>query len=361
MIILEAFGAFNPKDIFLLPLLIVCVFPMSHLTDLLIFNRNKKKYLLTLSISSFIIELKKYVIYTWREIVRFCFILNIQILLVLNANVRHQPIHCHTVSCLHQEYIHIIYIHEQQSSQASYLISSCFISQALSRLGKSWHLRLFITLLLKKSGLVQGSLKCKQGGLFLWSNIKTKQNYSMGIMGQNGPPVPMKTSSQLEVEVSTAQSSQRWENLGFHFPRHWPARGPPGVWWIKPLARELRAKSSVLIDARITASRWFYQLVEFIFRESSFPGMKQTQSIIIHHLSSVWERWYDLFTCNEAWPYCSRDFLKRGMCQLTNLSHEWNHKQIFSSPPIPPFLPVVSSVTICAVCYHCQAVFKWLI
>lgn len=158
------------------------------------------------------------------------------------------------------------------------------------------------------------------------------------MMGLNGPPVPMKTRSQLEVEVSPVQCSQRWENLGFIFPRHWPARGPPGISWIKPLARELQAKSSVLIDASVTASRWFYQLVEFVFWESSFPGMKQTQSLIIHHLSSVWERWYDLFTCNEAWPYRSRDFLKRGMCQLTDLSHEWNHKQIFSSPPssLPP-------------------------
>lgn len=145
--------------------------------------KKKEKYLLTLSISSFIIELKKYVIYTWREIVRFCFILNIQLLLVLNAKVRHQPIHCHIISCLHQEYIHTIYIHVQQCSQASYLISSCFISQALSRPGQSWHLRLFITLLLKKSGLVQGSLSANKVGFSCGPEAQIWKTYSMRIHG----------------------------------------------------------------------------------------------------------------------------------------------------------------------------------
>lgn len=86
--------------------------------------------------------------------------------------------------------------------------------------------------------------------------------------------------------------------------------------------------------------------------------MKQTQSIIAHHLSSVWERLYDLFTCNEAWPYFSRGFLKRGMCQLAALS-PWMKPQANSL--LLPFLPLVSSVTICALCYHCQTLFKWLI
>lgn len=86
--------------------------------------------------------------------------------------------------------------------------------------------------------------------------------------------------------------------------------------------------------------------------------MKQTQSVIAHHLSSVWERLYDLFTCNEAWPYFSRGFLKRRMCQLADLS-PWMKPQANSL--LSPILPLVSLVTICALCYHCQTLFKWLI
>lgn len=86
--------------------------------------------------------------------------------------------------------------------------------------------------------------------------------------------------------------------------------------------------------------------------------MKPTQSVLAHHLSSVWERLYDLFTCNESWPYFSRGFLKRRMCQLADLS-PWMKPQANSL--LSPILPLVSLVTICALCYHCQTLFKWLI
>lgn len=62
------------------------------------------------------------------------------------------------------------------------------------------------------------------------------------------------------------------------------------------------------------------------------------KSIETHHLSSVGEGLCDLFTGNEAGPYFSGGFLKRGMCQLPDLS-PWMKPQANSLSPPSSLLP----------------------
>lgn len=76
------------------------------------------------------------------------------------------------------------------------------------------------------------------------------------------------------------------------------------------------------------------------------------KSIVAHHLSSVWKRFCDLCTCHEAWPYFW------GL-QMWVPVKETTSK--FSFLPYLYFFPLVSSMAICALCYHCQTLFKWLI
>lgn len=208
-------------------------------------------------------------------------------------------------------------------------------------------------LIIKRSQGLSKVLNGNKVGFSLWwvLLLKRKRTYSMQVMGIDGPVVLIHGNRQpRQAEVRTAPCSQRQENLRFHFSSQRPRRGPHQGVMDETTAwpGSFGPGSLFLLKRASQPFCGFYQLVEFVFGGSSSPGMKQSPSDFAHHLSSVGERWYDLFTCNEAWPYFSRDFLKGGMCQLTDLSPRMKPQQIFSSPPAS--LPPGSSVTICASC-----------
>lgn len=115
-------------------------------------------------------------------------------------------------------------------------------------------------------------------------------------------------------------------------------RGPPRV-CVMEETTGLAALSSVL------CSGWReHRSLAVVFRTGGICILRLL--ILWHEANSkrdcsslvIWERWCDLFTCNEAWPCFSRDFLKRGMCQLTDLS-PWMKPQanfLFSPSSLPP-------------------------